>query len=51
MIEMFCFWQMKAEIQANHCHFLTVHRQKLIPIKKKICENERYKITIRTLMG
>ncbi len=32
---MFCFLQMKTEIQANPYIFKTVHRQKLIPIKNK----------------
>ncbi len=49
MIEMFCFLQMKAEVQANPCDFLTVHRQKLIPIKKS--ENEWSKMTVRMLTG
>jgi hypothetical protein len=33
MTEMFCFLQIKVEIQANPCIFLTVHCHKLIAIK------------------
>ncbi len=39
---MFCFLQMTAEMQANPCIFLTVHRLKLIIIKNLLinpCKN------------
>ncbi len=32
-MEMFCFLQLRAKMQANPCIFLTVHKLKLLSIK------------------
>jgi hypothetical protein len=40
---------MKAEIQANPCIFLTLHKLKLVPLK--ISENERSKTAVKTFIG